>query len=76
MTTGAERLVQTAVQNGVDVCFTNPGTTEMPLVAATATAPRASSTRRTRSGSCSVHVGRHASHARIATSAVSAKTGV
>jgi acetolactate synthase-1/2/3 large subunit len=31
---GAERLVETAVANGVDVCFTNPGTTEMPLVAA------------------------------------------
>jgi acetolactate synthase-1/2/3 large subunit len=39
MATGAERLVQAAVQNGVDVCFTNPGTTEMPLVAALDTVP-------------------------------------
>ena len=31
---GAESLVQTAVRAGVDVCFANPGTTEMPLVAA------------------------------------------
>jgi acetolactate synthase-1/2/3 large subunit len=31
---GAEALVRTAVAAGVDVCFANPGTTEMPLVAA------------------------------------------
>lgn len=31
---GAESLLRTAVSQGVDVCFTNPGTTEMPLVAA------------------------------------------
>ncbi len=31
---GAETLIQTAVDQGVDVCFANPGTTEMPLVAA------------------------------------------
>ncbi|HKJ24992.1 MAG TPA: acetolactate synthase large subunit, partial [Myxococcota bacterium] len=31
---GAESLVRTAVGAGVDVCFANPGTTEMPLVAA------------------------------------------
>ena len=31
---GAESLVRTAVAAGVDVCFANPGTTEMPLVAA------------------------------------------
>lgn len=31
---GAESLVRTAVQAGVEVCFTNPGTTEMHLVAA------------------------------------------
>jgi acetolactate synthase-1/2/3 large subunit len=31
---GAESLVQTAVRAGVEVCFANPGTTEMPLVAA------------------------------------------
>lgn len=34
MPTGAQRMIETAVANGVDVCFTNPGTTEMPLVAA------------------------------------------
>jgi acetolactate synthase-1/2/3 large subunit len=31
---GAESLVRTAVAAGVEVCFANPGTTEMPLVAA------------------------------------------
>jgi acetolactate synthase I/II/III large subunit len=31
---GAESLVRTAVGAGVEVCFANPGTTEMPLVAA------------------------------------------
>lgn len=31
---GAEALMRTAVASGVDVCFTNPGTTEMQLVAA------------------------------------------
>jgi len=31
---GARSLMQTAVQAGVEVCFANPGTTEMPLVAA------------------------------------------
>ncbi len=31
---GAEILVRTALAAGVDVCFANPGTTEMPLVAA------------------------------------------
>ncbi len=31
---GAHVLVNTAVQLGVDVCFANPGTTEMPLVEA------------------------------------------
>ncbi|MFN8026021.1 MAG: acetolactate synthase large subunit [Acidimicrobiia bacterium] len=34
MTTGAQQMIETAVAAGVDVCFTNPGTTEMPLVAA------------------------------------------
>jgi acetolactate synthase-1/2/3 large subunit len=34
MSTGADRMIETAVAAGVDVCFTNPGTTEMPLVAA------------------------------------------
>ena len=32
--TGAELLVKTAVKAGLEVCFTNPGTTEMPLVCA------------------------------------------
>src|SRR5882757_5098512 len=32
--TGAERLVRAAARSGVQVCFANPGTTEMPLVAA------------------------------------------
>jgi len=32
--TGAEALMSAAVQRGVRVCFANPGTTEMPLVAA------------------------------------------
>src|SRR3712207_951219 len=31
---GAESLIRTAVDAGVDLCFANPGTTEMPLVAA------------------------------------------
>jgi acetolactate synthase I/II/III large subunit len=31
---GAESLVRTALAAGVEVCFANPGTTEMPLVAA------------------------------------------
>jgi acetolactate synthase-1/2/3 large subunit len=36
---GAESLVRTATGAGVDVCFANPGTTEMPLVAALDTVP-------------------------------------
>ena len=32
--TGAELLLKTAVNAGIEVCFTNPGTTEMPLVCA------------------------------------------
>ncbi len=36
---GAERLMATAVDGGVDVCFANPGTTEIPLVAALDTVP-------------------------------------
>jgi len=32
--TGAESLILTARQAGIEVCFANPGTTEMPLVAA------------------------------------------
>jgi acetolactate synthase-1/2/3 large subunit len=31
---GAESLIRTAVAAGVEICFANPGTTEMPLVAA------------------------------------------
>src|SRR5262245_23983534 len=32
--TGAEALLETARRLGVELCFANPGTTEMPLVAA------------------------------------------
>ena len=32
--TGAESLIRTAAAVGVEVCFANPGTTEMHLVAA------------------------------------------
>ena len=32
--TGAHVLVETAAAEGVEVCFANPGTTEMPLVTA------------------------------------------
>ncbi|HEY8495352.1 MAG TPA: thiamine pyrophosphate-binding protein, partial [Myxococcota bacterium] len=38
--TGADHLLQTALAAGVEVCFANPGTTEMPLVAALDRAPR------------------------------------
>lgn len=31
---GAEALIQTAVDCGIDLCFANPGTTELPLVGA------------------------------------------
>jgi acetolactate synthase-1/2/3 large subunit len=31
---GAESLIRTLVDSGVDVCFANPGTTEMPMVRA------------------------------------------
>ena len=31
---GAESLVQTLINGGVDVCFTNPGTSEMHFIAA------------------------------------------
>ena len=31
---GAEILIKTAVKAGIKVCFTNPGTTELPLVCA------------------------------------------
>ncbi len=36
---GAESLIRTAVAARVEVCFANPGTTEMPLVAALDSAP-------------------------------------
>jgi acetolactate synthase-1/2/3 large subunit len=36
---GAEALLRTAVSAGVDVCFANPGTTELPLVAALDSVP-------------------------------------
>lgn len=37
---GADTLIETAVRAGVEVCFANPGTTEMHLVAALDRAPR------------------------------------
>ena len=39
MSNGAEALIQTARAAGIDVCFANPGTTEMHLVAALDTVP-------------------------------------
>jgi acetolactate synthase I/II/III large subunit len=40
MMTGALSLVETAVRAGVEVCFANPGTTEMPIVAVLDRVPR------------------------------------
>jgi len=34
MNTGALSLVQTALHAGIEICFANPGTTEMPIVVA------------------------------------------
>jgi acetolactate synthase I/II/III large subunit len=31
---GAEALVASAISAGIEVCFANPGTTELPLVVA------------------------------------------
>ena len=31
---GAEALIETAIRAGIDICFANPGTTELPLMAA------------------------------------------
>jgi acetolactate synthase-1/2/3 large subunit len=39
MNTGALSLVETAVRAGVEICFANPGTTEMPIVVALDRAP-------------------------------------
>ena len=36
---GAEALVATAISQGIEVCFANPGTTEMPLVVALNSVP-------------------------------------
>src|SRR5215469_2194237 len=36
---GAEALVATAVSAGIEVCFANPGTTELPLVVALDSVP-------------------------------------
>src|SRR5690349_17223888 len=33
-TSGALRIVETAVGHGIDICFANPGTTELPVVTA------------------------------------------
>lgn len=37
--TGADLLIHTAASSGIDVCFTNPGTTEMSLVRALDSTP-------------------------------------
>jgi acetolactate synthase I/II/III large subunit len=39
MSTGALSLVHTALHAGVEVCFANPGTTEMPIVVALESTP-------------------------------------
>jgi acetolactate synthase-1/2/3 large subunit len=39
MSTGAEALIRTAVQAGVEVCFANPGTSELSLVEALDSVP-------------------------------------
>ena len=36
---GAEALVATAVGAGIEICFANPGTTELPLVQALDSVP-------------------------------------
>ncbi|MEZ5898593.1 MAG: acetolactate synthase large subunit [Hyphomicrobiaceae bacterium] len=36
---GAEVLIATAIREGIDVCFANPGTTELPLVLALDSVP-------------------------------------
>jgi len=36
---GADLLVKTAASSGVEVCFANPGTTEMPIVTAFESTP-------------------------------------
>ena len=36
---GAEALIATAVSAGVEICFANPGTTELPLVQALDSVP-------------------------------------
>ncbi|NCG23452.1 MAG: hypothetical protein GWP47_04895, partial [Actinobacteria bacterium] len=38
--TGAQALVHSLVDSGVDVCFANPGTSEMHFVAALDTNPK------------------------------------
>src|SRR5262249_57246024 len=37
---GAQALIRTLVDSGVDVCFTNPGTSEMHFVAALDSVPQ------------------------------------
>ncbi|WP_299982747.1 thiamine pyrophosphate-binding protein [Desulfobacula sp.] len=36
---GAQIVIKTAVAAGIKICFANPGTTEMPLVAALDSVP-------------------------------------
>lgn len=38
--TGADAIIETAVAAGIEVCFANPGTTEIPLVQAIDNAPQ------------------------------------
>ena len=40
MTNGAQALITTLVDSGVEVCFGNPGTSEMHFVAALDTVPQ------------------------------------
>ncbi|MQA16296.1 MAG: acetolactate synthase large subunit [Pseudonocardiaceae bacterium] len=49
---GAEAIVSTAVAAGMDVCFANPGTTELDLVAALDTVPGARAVLGTFEGVC------------------------
>ncbi len=45
MTNGAQALMKTLVDAGVEVCFSNPGTSEMHFVAALATTGRSGTTK-------------------------------
>jgi len=53
MMNGAELIIRTAALNGITVCFANPGTTEIPLVAALDHAPGVHSVLCLHEGVCS-----------------------